>query len=81
MQDGESVRVAQGDSHLYLNYRLSEKMGQKSADLSLQLMALNHLEDGECVVEQQKSVRIEHLQVKVSRLSWKIVNMNQMKIA
>jgi hypothetical protein len=56
-------------------------MGQKSADLSLQLMALNHLEDGECVVEQQKSVRIEHLQVKVSRLSWKIVNMNQMKIA
>ena len=44
-------------------------------------MRLNGLEEGNCVVEPFPCGKMEHLQVKVSELDWKIVNQNQMKIA
>jgi hypothetical protein len=56
-------------------------MDERSADVGLELMRLNGLVDGQCVVEQWHCGRTEHLRVKVSQLGWKIVNANQMKIA
>lgn len=81
LKDGDCVKVSQGEHCLFLNYRVSESMGEKTTVLGLQLMRLNSIEDGDCVIELHRPVRVEHLQVKVSPLDWKIVNLNQVKIA
>lgn len=80
-QDGDCIKLSQGDNCVYLTYRLSEKMGEKLTALGMQLMQLNNIEEGDCIAEQQKSKKIEHLRVRVSNLDWKIVNANQMVIA
>ena len=81
LQDGDCVKVTQADRNLYLTYRLSEKMAEKETAVHMQLMMLNDVEEGSCVVEHFSCGRMEHLAVRVSELDWKIVNKNQMRIA
>jgi hypothetical protein len=82
VQDGQCVKLAQGEHHIYLVYRVAESMSSKQAEVNCHLLTLNALEsDGNATVEQVAVNGLEHLEVEVSELDWKIVSLNQLKIA
>ena len=56
-------------------------MAEKQTSVHMQLMMLNDVEEGSCVVEPFSCGKMEHLAVRVSELDWKIVNKNKMRIA
>jgi hypothetical protein len=52
------VRVSQDDRQLFLTYRLAENMGSKTTAVSLQLMRLNGIENGNSIVEAYPCQRL-----------------------
>lgn len=82
LQDGECLKLAQGERHIYVVYRVSESMSSRYAEVNSHLLALNGLDSDTSTTAEQVIARgIEHLIVEVSPLDWKIVNLNQLKIA
>jgi hypothetical protein len=82
VQDGQCLRLAQGDHQIYLVYRLAESMASRYAEVNCHLLTLNGLDsDASSTVEQVAASGLEHLVVEVSELDWKIVSLNQLKIA
>lgn len=44
MQDGQCIKLAQGEHHIYLVYRVAESMGIKQAEVNCHLLTLNQLD-------------------------------------
>ena len=57
-------------------------MNMRETVINEQLLTLNGLNcSGKCVVEKCYQRGREHIKVEVSELDWKIINLNQEKIA
>ena len=82
VQDGKCLKLTQNGQHIYLVYRMTDNMGMRHAQVNCYFLALNGMQsDAATSVEQVSISGLEHLVVEVSELDWKIVSLNQLKIA